>query len=119
MHASVSSPGVRGPLGGRLKSRVAAFTLVDHCDAKTEMSARIGTTAFPASIVIPMRASGAITKRGGVFEERDVPADLFLEEMAKPGIQVEYPMEQKQDQRRRIGVSAPPKQDPRPVSPKN
>ena len=115
----MSSPGVRGPLGGRLKSRVAAFTLVDHCDAKTEMSARIGTTAFPASIVIPMRASGAITKRGGVFEERDLPADLFLEEMAKPGIQVEYPMEQKQDQRRRIGVSAPPKQDPRPVSPKN
>jgi hypothetical protein len=32
--------------------------------------------------------------------------------MAKPGIQVGYPMEQTQDQRRRTGVSAPPNQDP-------
>jgi hypothetical protein len=106
-HESVPSPGGRGLLGGRLRGGVAAFTLVDHYDAKTDMSARLGTPALPASIVIQMWASGAIRKRGGVFEERDVPADLLLEEMAKLGIQAEYPMEQKQDQRRRTGVSAP------------
>jgi lysine 6-dehydrogenase len=51
------------------------------------------TTAFPASIVIQMLASGAITKRGGVLQERDVPADLFLEEMAKREIHIQYSVE--------------------------
>jgi len=40
-----------------------------------------------------MLASGAIAKRGGVLQERDVPADLFLEEMAKRGIKIEYEVE--------------------------
>jgi len=92
-HESVHSPGVRGLLGGRLKGRVATFTLVDHYDPKTDMSAMMRTTAFPASIVVQMLASGAIAKRGGVLQERDVPADLFLEEMAKRGIKIEYEVE--------------------------
>src|SRR4030095_6239582 len=33
-HESVSAYGVRGLLGGRLKGRVATFTLVDHYDPK-------------------------------------------------------------------------------------
>src|SRR5271169_4762077 len=85
-HESMRSPGVRGLLGGRLKGRVAAFTLVDHYDPKTDMSAMMRTTAFPASIVVQMLASGAITKRGSVLQERDVPADLFLDEMSQRGI---------------------------------
>ncbi|MBZ5649730.1 MAG: saccharopine dehydrogenase NADP-binding domain-containing protein [Acidobacteriia bacterium] len=89
-HESVSSPGVRGLLGGRLKGRVASFTLVDHYDPKTDMSAMMRTTAFPASIVVQMIASGALTKRGGVLQERDVPADLFLDEMSKRGIHIRY-----------------------------
>ena len=92
-HESVRTPGVRGLLGGRLKGRVAAFTLVDHYDAKTDMSAMMRTTAFPASIVVQMLASGAITKRGGVLQERDVPAALFLDEMSKRGIHVQYSVE--------------------------
>jgi saccharopine dehydrogenase-like NADP-dependent oxidoreductase len=51
------------------------------------------TTAFPASIVVQFLASGAITKRGGVLQERDVPADLFLAEVEKRGIKIEYSME--------------------------
>jgi len=89
-HESVHRPGVRGLLGGRLKGRVASFTMVDHYDAKTDMSAMMRTTAFPASIVLQMLASGAITKRGGVLQECDVPADLFLEEVEKRGIKIEY-----------------------------
>ena len=89
-HESVRTPGVRGLLGGRLQGRVATFTLVDHYDPKTDMSAMMRTTAFPASIVVQMLASGAISKRGGVLQERDVPADLFLHEMEKRGIHIQY-----------------------------
>ena len=92
-HESVRSPGVRGLLGGRLKGRVASFTLVDHYDPKTDMSAMMRTTAIPASIVLQMLVSGAIAKRGAVLQERDVPADMFLEEMAKRGIKIEYRVE--------------------------
>ncbi len=89
-HESVRTPGVRGLLGGRLRGRVATFTLVDLYDPKTDMSAMMRTTAFPASIVTQMLASGAISKRGAVLQERDVPADMFLNEMQKRGIQIQY-----------------------------
>ena len=89
-HESVRTPGVRGLLGGRLKGQVASFTLVDHYDPKTDMSAMMRTTAFPASIVVQMLGSGAIARRGAVLQERDVPADLFLEEMSKRGIKIDY-----------------------------
>jgi lysine 6-dehydrogenase len=89
-HESVHSPGVRGLLGGRLQGRVASFTMVDHYDPKTDMSAMMRTTAFPASIVLQMLVSGAIEKRGAVLQERDVPADLFLEEMQRRGIKIDY-----------------------------
>jgi lysine 6-dehydrogenase len=51
-HESVSSHGVRGFLGGRVQGRIACFTMVDHYDPKTDMSAMMRTTAFPASIVV-------------------------------------------------------------------
>ena len=89
-HESVRSPGVRGLLGGHLQGRVATFTLVDKYDPKTDMSAMMRTTAFPASIVLQMLASGAIRKRGSVLQERDVPANLFLNEIEKRGIKVQY-----------------------------
>jgi lysine 6-dehydrogenase len=92
-HESVHSPGVRGLLGGRLKGRIASFTLVDHYDPKTDMSAMMRTTAFPASIVLQMIASGAIARRGAVLQERDVPADLFLEEMSRRRIRIDYAVE--------------------------
>jgi lysine 6-dehydrogenase len=92
-HESIRTPGVRGLLGGRLKGRVATFTLVDHYDPKTDMSAMMRTTAFPASIVVQMLASGTITKRGTVLQERDVPADAFLAEMEKRGIKIQYAVE--------------------------
>lgn len=89
-HESVRTPGVRGLLGGRLQGRVATFTMVDHYDPKTDMSAMMRTTAFPASIVVQMLASNAISKRGAVLQERDVPADMFLDEMEKRGIKIQY-----------------------------
>ena len=92
-HESVRTAGVRGLLGGRLKGRVASFTMIDHYDPKTDMSAMMRTTAFPASIVLQMLASGVITQRGGILQERDVPAETFLGEMAARGIKIEYAVE--------------------------
>ena len=92
-HESVRAPGIRGLLGGKLKGRVAAFTMVDHYDPKTDMSAMMRTTAFPASIVLQMMCSGAISKRGAVLQERDVDTSAFLEEIARRGIKIDYRME--------------------------
>jgi len=89
-HESVHKAGVRGLLGGRLQGRIASFTMVDHYDPKADMSAMMRTTAFPASIVLQMLVSGSIEKRGAVLQERDVPADLFLEEMQQRGIKIDY-----------------------------
>ena len=50
---------------GRLKGRVASFTMVEHYDPKTGMSAMLRTTAFPTSIIVQTLTSGAICKRGG------------------------------------------------------
>jgi lysine 6-dehydrogenase len=92
-HESVHKAGVRGLLGGRLKGRVASFTMVDHYDAKADMSAMMRTTAFPASIVVQMLASGVISKRGAVLQECDVPAEEFLDEMTRRGIKITYTIE--------------------------
>ena len=92
-HESVKAPGVRGLLGGKLKGRVATFTMVDHYDPKSDMSAMMRTTAFPASIVLQMMCTGAVSKHGAVLQERDVPAEAFLEEIARRGIKIEYRLE--------------------------
>jgi lysine 6-dehydrogenase len=92
-HESIKAPGVRGLLGGKLKGRVASYTMVDHYDAKTDMSSMMRTTAFPASIVLQMMCSGAIEKRGAVLQERDVPAEAFLKEVERRGIKIAYRME--------------------------
>ena len=46
------------------------------------------TTAWPASIVAQMLASGEIAKLGAVLQERDVPAQQFLTQMAARGIKI-------------------------------
>jgi lysine 6-dehydrogenase len=92
-HESIKAPGIRGLLGGKLKGRVATFTMVDHYDPKSDMSAMMRTTAFPASIVLQMMCTGAVSKHGAVLQERDVPAETFLEEVERRGIKIEYRME--------------------------
>ena len=70
--------------------RVDAFTLVDKFDPATGMTSMMRTTAWPASIVTMMMAAGDISQRGAVYQETDVPAQLFLDEMAARGIRIEY-----------------------------
>jgi lysine 6-dehydrogenase len=70
--------------------RVLSFTMLDHYDPRTSMSSMMRTTAWPASIVVQMLASGEIAKRGAVRQEVDVPAEAFLRAMAQRGIQIHY-----------------------------
>lgn len=70
--------------------RVLSFTLVDRYDFKTKMTSMMRTTAWPAAIVTQMMASGEIAKRGAILQERDVPAQAFLDAMAARGIDIVY-----------------------------
>jgi hypothetical protein len=42
---------------------------------------------------VQMLAAGAITKRGGVLQECDIAADMFLDEVGKRGIKIDYAIE--------------------------
>jgi lysine 6-dehydrogenase len=70
--------------------RLLAFEMVDYFDPKLELTAMMRTTAWPASIVLQMIASGAIRKRGAIKQELDVPAEIFLREMSRRGIKIAF-----------------------------
>jgi len=69
---------------------VASFTCVDRFDPETGMTAMMRTTAWPASVVVQMLASGEITKRGAVRSELDIPTEAFLQAVADRGVHIEY-----------------------------
>ncbi len=75
---------------GHLKNRQASFTVVDHYDPKTKMTSMMRTTAWSAAVVVQMLASGVIEKRGAILQELDVPAGLYIDEMRKRGINIEF-----------------------------
>lgn len=68
---------------------ITSFTLIDHYDPATKMTSMMRTTAWPASIVLQMICSGGISKRGGIYQELDVPARKFIEEMEARGVKIE------------------------------
>ena len=76
--------------------RVLAFEMVDYFDPKLDLTAMMRTTAWPASIVLQMIASGVISKRGAIKQELDVPADIFLKEMNRRGIKIAFSDSHKQ-----------------------
>ncbi len=82
--------GLRALLSEKRPARVLSFTVVDRYDPRTGMTSMMRTTAWPASIVLQMLASGEIAKRGAIRQEIDVPADAFLSAMARRGIQIHY-----------------------------
>ena len=74
--------------------RVAAFTMIDKYDPATKQTSMMRTTAWPASVVLQMMVSGEIKKRGAVLQERDVPAQQFLSEMAARGVELAYTVDE-------------------------
>jgi lysine 6-dehydrogenase len=72
---------------------IASFSMIDYNDPVTQMTSMMRTTAWPASIVLQMLVGGELGKRGGIHQEVDVPAQLFLQEMAQRGVAINYRIE--------------------------
>ena len=66
---------VSGKKSGKPVTHV--FEMVDYFDTEKKYSSMAKTTSFPASIVAQMIASNKITKRGVIFPEEVLHADLF------------------------------------------
>ncbi len=65
------------------------YDIIDRYDESTGLSAMMRTTAFPASIVALMMARNQTTSKGALPQERCIPPDLFMQELAKRKIQVD------------------------------
>ncbi len=64
------------------------YDIIDRFDARTGLSAMQRTTAFPASVIAQMTASGLTTQKGAVPQERCVPPARFVEELAAREIRI-------------------------------
>lgn len=71
--------------GGTMRLR---YDIIDRFDPQTGLSAMQRTTAFPASIVAQMMVQGLTTRRGAVPQERCLPPDAFVTELATRGITI-------------------------------
>ena len=60
--------------------------IVDEYDRKTNLSAMMRTTAFPASIIAQMMAKGDVKMRGATPQERAIDAEKFVAELARRNI---------------------------------
>jgi lysine 6-dehydrogenase len=76
----------RGEKAGERK--ILRYDVIDKYDESTGLSAMMRTTAFPASIIAQMMARGEIKEKGANPQERCVPADTFLAELAARGIEI-------------------------------
>jgi lysine 6-dehydrogenase len=91
MRVEAHKSGKRSPFGKQQEpDTVMSFTIVDRYDPKTKMTSMMRTTAWPAAVVVEMLADGTISKRGAVLQERDVPADAFLQAMGNRGVRIYF-----------------------------
>jgi len=65
------------------------YDIIDRFDGRTGLSAMQRTTAFPASVIAQMMARGETTQKGAVPQERCVPPEAFVRELAAREIRVE------------------------------
>lgn len=75
-----------GTKNGRRKK--LRYDIVDKFDEKTNLSAMMRTTAFPASIVAQMAASGETKMRGATPQEMAIDPEKFIAELARRGINI-------------------------------
>ena len=71
------------------KSRRLRYDIVDRQDEKTGLSAMMRTTAFPASIIAQMMASGDVLIRGATPQEKAINPQNFVAELARRNINIE------------------------------
>jgi len=75
-----------GTQGG--KSSQLRYDIVDKYDAGTGLSAMMRTTAFPASIIAQMMASGDVLERGATPQEKAIDSDKFVNELDRRNINI-------------------------------
>ena len=64
------------------------YDIIDRYDEKSGLSAMMRTTAFPASIIAQMMASGETTQKGAVPQELCIPPEKFVNELAARNINI-------------------------------
>lgn len=69
-------------------SKKLRFDIVDKQDEATGMSAMMRTTAFPASIIAQMMASGDVLSRGATPQEKAIDPEKFVAEIARRNINI-------------------------------
>lgn len=78
----------RGRLANRSETETLRYYVIDRFDERTGLSAMQRTTSFPASIVAQMMARGETTEKGALPQERCVPPDAFVRELAARNIRI-------------------------------
>ena len=64
------------------------YDIVDKFDERTNLSAMMRTTAFPASIIAQMMARGEVKMSGALPQEKAIDAGRFAAELARRSIEV-------------------------------
>ena len=78
---------VVGTKNGSMKQ--LRYDIVDKLDEKTGMSAMMRTTAFPASIIAQMMASGDVISRGATPQEKAIDPEKFVSQLANRNINIQ------------------------------
>jgi lysine 6-dehydrogenase len=64
------------------------YDIIDRFDERAGLSAMQRTTAFPASVIAQMMARGETTQKGAVPQERCIPPEAFVRELAARDIRI-------------------------------
>lgn len=64
------------------------YDIIDKHDGTTGLSAMMRTTAFPASIIAQMIATGDVLKRGATPQEKAIDPDKFVAEIERRDIEM-------------------------------
>jgi lysine 6-dehydrogenase len=78
----------RGRRADKSNVETLRYYVIDRFDERTGLSAMQRTTAFPASIIAQMMARGETLRKGAVPQERCIPPDSFVKELAARNIQI-------------------------------
>ena len=65
------------------------YDIVDKLDESTGLSAMMRTTAFPASIIAQMMASGDVLVRGATPQEKAIDPEKFVAELDRRNIKIQ------------------------------
>ena len=78
----------KGVTDGQTTVKRLRYDIVDKFDETTGMSAMMRTTAFPASIIAQMMASGDVLERGATPQEKAIDPEKFVNELERRNIRI-------------------------------